>query len=209
VHKLLKTLGVLLALAISGTAADSIFFSRSFPGSAPAYFEVEVDSEGEAVYREAPDEEDPLTFTLSAEDREWLFEQAQALDHFNKELSSKRKVAFTGDKVLRFVSDGESKGEAKFVYTQDETAAELVTWFFRVSETEKYYIDLERAVQFDRLGVNDALLALHSAYDRGRIIAPRQFLPLLERVVAEQKIMHQARARASALIEGINGVGSQ
>ena len=95
------------------------------------------------------------------------------------------------------------EGEAKFSYTEDATASELVLWFLRVSETERYYIALERAVQFDRLGVNDALLSLHSAYDKGRIIAPEQFLPLLEKVVAQQKIMHVARSRASALIESI------
>ncbi len=189
--------------AIPGVAGDAIFFSRTFPGSGPAYFEVEVDSEGHGVYREAPDEEDPLTFKLTAETREWLFAKAAELDHFNRDLASQRKVAFTGDKVLRFESDGTAKGEAKFVYTEDPVATELVSWFFRVSETERYYIDLERAAQFDRLGVNSALLKLHSAYAKGRIVAPEQFLPILEKIVAQQKIMHQARARASALIEQI------
>ena len=208
-HKLLKTILLTAVLASSATAADAIFFSRTFPGSGPPYFEVRVDSDGAAVYREAPDEEDPLTFTLTAEDRDWLFAQATELEHFNRKLASKRKVAFTGDKVLRFETDGETKGEANFVYTEDETAAGLVSWFLRVSETERYYIDLERAVQFDRLGVNDSLLNLHTAYDKGRIVAPAQFLPLLEKVVAQKKIMHVARARASALIERINGTVSQ
>jgi hypothetical protein len=164
-----------------------------------------VDDQGKGVYREAPDEEDPLTFQLSGEDRDWLFAKAAELDRFNRNVASKRKVAFTGDKILRFESGGETEGEAKFVYTEDAVAAELTTWFLRVSETERHYIAVERAVQFDRLGVNDALLSLHSAYDKGRIVAPAQFLPLLEQVVAQQKIMHQARARASALIERITG----
>lgn len=208
-RNLLKRM-ILAGMVVSqAAAADAIFFSRTFPGSAPPYFEVEVDSDGHAVYREAPDEEDPLTFTLVAGDRDWLFAQTQELELFNRELASKRKVAFTGDKVLRFESDSETKGEAKFVYTENKVAAELVTWFLRVSETERYYIDLERAVQFDRLGVNNALLALHTAYDKGRIVAPEQFLPLLEKVVAQQKIMHVARARASALIERISGTVSQ
>lgn len=191
------------------TAADAIFFSRTFPGSVPPYFQVEIDADGKAIYREAPDEEDPLTFTLTAATRDWLFAKAGELDGFQRELASKRKVAFTGDKVLRFEAGGATRGEAKFVYTEDPVAAELVTWFLRVSETERYYIDLERALQFDRLGVGDSLLKLHSAYDKGRIVAPVQFLPLLEKVVAEQKIMHQARARASALIEGIGGTVAQ
>ena len=208
-HKLLIAVGLTLSCAAHAGAAESIFFSRTFPGSAPAYFEVEVDDQGRAVYREAPDEEDPLSFQLSEESRDWLFGQAGALDRFNRELASKRKVAFSGDKILRFDAEGETKGEAKFVYTEDEVAAEVVTWFLRVSETERYYIDLERALQFDRLGVHDSLLKLHSAYDKGRVVAPEQFLPLLEKVVAQKKIMHVARARASALIERINGTVGQ
>lgn len=204
-----KTLVLAVVLAAQATAADAIFFSRTFPGSAPAYFQVEIDADGNAVYREAPDEEDPLTFTLGAETRDWLFAKARELDHFKRKLASKRKVAFTGDKVLRFESDGMTKGEAKFVYTEDSVAGELVSWFLKVSETERYYIDLERALQFDRLGVNDSLLNLHSAYDKGRIVAPEQFLPLLKKVVEQQKIMHVARARASALIEGITGSVAQ
>ena len=208
-RKYLITIMILAVSAFPAAAAEAIFFSRDVPGSSPAYFEVEVDSEGQAVYREAPGEEDPLTFSLAAEDRDWLFAQAAKLDHFNRKLASKRKVAFTGNKVLRFLSDGETKGEAEFVYTEDKTAAEVLSWFLKVSETENHYIDIERALQFDRLGVNDALLNLHTAYDKGRIIAPEQFLPLLEKVVAQQKIMHVARARASALIERINGLVAQ
>jgi hypothetical protein len=202
VHKLLKFIWLGALLTIPLAASDAIFFSRTFPGSGPPYFEVRVDTEGHGSYKESHDEE-PLEFTLSNETREWLFSKAAALDHFKGKLASKRKVAFTGDKVLRFESNGATQGEAKFSYTEDETASELVTWFVRVSETERYYIDLERALQFDRLGVNDALLNLHTAYDNGRIVAPEQFLPILRKVVDQQKIMHVARSRASALIERI------
>ncbi len=205
-RSLLSAIVLAILSALGGHAEEAIFFSRDFPGSGPPYFEVRIDSAGEAVYREAPDEEDPLSFQLSAEDRDWLFSQAAQLDRFKRKLASKRKVAFTGDKILRFEAEGETAGEANFVYTEDPVAAELVSWFLRIAETQQYYIDLERTVQFDRLGVNDVLLALHSAYDKGRIVAPEQFLPLLEKVVAQKKIMHVARARASALIERISGV---
>jgi hypothetical protein len=198
-------------MAIAGhplAALDTIFFSRNFPGSGPAYFEVQIDSEGKGSYKEAPDEE-PLLFTLSDETKNWVFAKAAALDRFNRTLASTRKVAGTGARILRCETDGAPQGEAKFAYTDDETASELVTWFLHVSETERYYIDLERALQFDRLGVNDALLNLHAAYDKGRIIAPEQFLPILRKVVDQQKIMHVARSRASALIEQISAPAKQ
>jgi hypothetical protein len=190
-------------------AAEAIFFSRTFPGSGPPYFEVRVEADGSVVYKEAPDEQDPLTFSLDEQSRTWVFGKAKELDQFRRDLASKRKVAFTGDKILRFESDGAPAGEAKFVYTEDPAAAEVVSWFLKIAETERYYIDLERTLQFDRLGVNDALLNLHAAYDKGRIVAPEQFLPILEKVVAEQKIMHVARARASALLEHISAPPSE
>ena len=194
-------LGLILSTAVA-FAQDRIFFSRTFPGSAPEYFEVTVDESGAAQYREAPDEE-PLEFTVDEAAKQELFDAAGRLDRFSKDIASKRKVAFTGDKVLRYEPAEGAPSEARFSYTEDETARQLVDWFHRASETERLLIELERVERFDRLGVNDALLALQSSYDRGRVVAPEQFLPILQKIVEQDRILHLARSRAAGLIERI------
>lgn len=195
-------IGVLLGLS-AAAAADSLYFSRTFPGSVPPYFEVTIDGDGSAVYKEAPDDEFPIEFQLAPEERERVFGLVDQIDFSEPFEKSKRKVAFTGDKVLRY--EGEGGGEVRFAYTEHEAAADLTTFFVYVAETERHLIALERALQFDRLGVNKALLQFQASYDKDRVIAPKQFLPLLREIVAQDKVVHLARSRASALIERIEG----
>ena len=66
----MKWLSIFLfaSVAFAGDGAR-LFYSRSFPGSMPAYLDVTVESNGDATYREAVDDEFPSKFHLSeAED---------------------------------------------------------------------------------------------------------------------------------------------
>ncbi len=205
-------LAAVIATALSGAAPpaaaeEKLFFSRDFPGSVPAYFDVTLTRGGAAVYREAVDDEFPVEFQVEDETVEKVFALFAALD-LSQPIASQRKVAFTGDKVLRYESPAGETAETTYVYTEIETAAELTSWFLKATETERHFIELERVLRFDRLGVNDALLSLQKSFNRDRVIAPKQFVALLEKIVRQKRIVHLARARASALIERINGVGS-
>ena len=100
-------LGLLLAAVLGAQgppAPGRIFFSKSFPGSAPEYFEVLLEETWKAVYRDSPNDEDPLRFDLPAEDANEIFTLAGKLQFFKKPLESKLKVANTGVKTLRYES---------------------------------------------------------------------------------------------------------
>jgi hypothetical protein len=56
-------------------------------------------------------------------------------------------------------------------------------------------------VKFDRLGVNQALLLVEATFDRKQLVAPEQFLPLLDRVSKNESFMHMSRERAARLAE--------
>jgi len=185
-------------------SADQIFFSKSFPGSIPEYFEVTVDSTGKASYREDPDE-DPIEFRLTEQEAREVFELAERVNRFRGQLQSDRKVAFTGAKTLRYTSASGEEAEAKFSYSDDRDAHAIVVWFESAGETERHRIDLERVVRFDRLGVNKALLLFQTSFDDGRVVGAKQFLPIFRTIVEDTKFMHMARARAASLIERIEG----
>lgn len=201
-------LGALLAAfcAAALPAQEKIYFSREFPGSVPGYFETHVARDGSVLYKEAVNDEFPIEFQIEPETADRLFSLIAGLD-FAAVPSKRKKVAFTGNKVLRYERPGGASAQAQFVFTQDDDALELTQWFLMVAETERHFIELERVLQFDRLGINDALLNLQRSYDRERVVAPKQFLPLLEKIVEQKRILHLARSRASALIERINGIG--
>ena len=94
-----------------------LFFSKSFPGSAPAYVEIAVDRNGNAKYKEAADDDQPLKFQLAESDTNEIFDLADKLGHFNHPLEAPVKVAFMGMKTFRFES-GSEKHEVKFNYSR-------------------------------------------------------------------------------------------
>jgi hypothetical protein len=187
---------------LAATDPTRLFFSKSFPGSTPAYVEIAIEHNGNALYKEAADDDQPIKFQISESDTSAIFALADKLGHFNHPLEAPLKVAFMGMKTFRFEA-GPEKQEVKFNYSEDPDAQALLGWFERISETEQHLINLERTVKYDKLGVNEALLLLQISFERKRLVAPQQLLPLLDRVVKNDSYMHMARERASGLAEAI------
>jgi hypothetical protein len=185
-------------------AADNprLFYSKSFPGSKPAYVQINLARNGDVEYREAPDEDDPVQFRLSQADTDEIFGLVAKADSFKRPLEAHLKVAFMGTKTFR-LEDGSEKHEVQFNYTQDPVGQALSDWFERIAETAQRRIDLERAVKYDKLGVVDSLLQLQITMDKKRLVAPEQFLPLLDRVANGESYMHTARARAAEVATAI------
>lgn len=200
----MKRLACLLMLAAAGWAGDAprLFYSRSFPGSTPAYIQVTVEKTGEVEYREAVDDDLPLKYKLSEADASTLFDLAGKLDYFKHPLEAPVKVAFMGTKTFRY-EDGGKQTEVKFNYSQDPNAQTLLDWFERLAETAQMRIDVERAAKYDHLGLMKALLGLEAAMDQNRLVDGEQFLPMLDRIAANETYMHTARARAAEIAEAI------
>jgi len=179
-----------------------LFYSRSFPGSVPPYLQVTLDQNGDAEYREAPDEDNPLKFHLAEADTREVLGLAEKLDYFKHPLESTLKVAFMGMKTFRYES-GDRKSEVKFNFSEDPQARELTDWFERMAESAEHRIELERTAKYDRLGVLRSLLLLESAMDRKRLVGLDQYLPMLDRIAKNENYMHTARARAAEIAEAI------
>jgi len=192
-----------LFLAASLFGSDSlpkVLYTKSFPGSVPAYVSVELLKSGQAIYKEAPDDENPVDFKLSPEDTNEIFALVDKLDRFKRPLESNLKVANMGMKTFRF-EDGSAKNETKFNYSIDPDANLLLDWFERLTETQRLQFDLERTAKFDKLGVNKTLLQIEMACNRKRLVGVDRFLPLLDRVAKNDTYLHMARERAAALAD--------
>jgi hypothetical protein len=191
-----------LAAAHFAHAADvsRLYFSKSFPGSTPAYVAINVDKTGAGDYREEEHDDNPLRFQLSEAEVAGMFDLAAKLGYFDHPLESPLKVAFMGNKTLRFV-DGAKKSEVKFNFSEDPSAQALADWFERISESEQLLTNLEVSAKYDRLGVMKAVLLLESAYDHKRLVDTAQYLPLLDRISKNEIYMHQARLRAAGLAD--------
>ncbi len=192
------------AAAAFAQTAPRIVYSKSFPGSVPAYVEVTIEKSGDGLYKEDPNDDNPLPFHLSAADTQQIFAGAEKLDRFGRPLESNLKVAKMGMKTYRYEGDGPPR-EVKFNYSEDPDARALQDWFERIVETELERIAIERAVRFDKLGVQDAILRIESSRAEKRLVAEEQFLPFLDRVAKTESFLHIARERAAALAESIRG----
>ena len=185
---------------LSAAQGPTVFFSRTLAGSVPPYVQVTLERDGRATYRESVSDPDevPILFQLRQPEVDEIFDLVAKVDFFQKPLESGLKVANMGMKVLRY-SDGTQTNEQKFNYSQDLNASLLADWFGRIIETELHFINLERTVRFDKLGVNQVLLRLQSSMEKNRVVAAEQFLPLLDRVVKNDSYLNMARERADAL----------
>ena len=192
---------------VLGADVPRITYSKTFPGSDPAYMAVSVDKDGAVTYREAKDEE-PETFKLEADAVQAIFDLAEKLGHFKRPLESGLKVAKTGDKIFRW-ENGAETSEAKFNYSLDENARLLQDWFERISESERAMMNLRRAIRFDKLGVNDAVLRVDAAWTQKRLLGREQFLPLLDRVAKNESFINMARDRAGRLADTLRATAAK
>lgn len=192
------------ALKAALWAGPVITYSKYFKGSMPENVIITLEPNGEAVYKESVDDDRPLKFQITEAEAREIFGIAAKLGHFNHPVESGLKVANMGIKTFRY-EDGATKNEIKFNYSQDPDAQAILDWFERITETEQRYIDLDRTVHFDKLGVNQSILQVQALYERKRLIAPQQFLPLLDRVVKNESYLHMARERAASLAESFRG----
>ena len=180
-----------------------ITYIKEFPNSKPDYFAVVVESNGETLYRTAPDDDRPLQFRLSTETTEQIFSLARKLNLFREmELESKRRVAHMGAKTLSY-EKGEESNQVRFNHTDVPEAVELRDLFERISQTQQHALRLEYLMRFDRLGVVKELLSLESNLDQGRLAEPALLGPLLEKVQKDKSIVNVAQGRAAQILEKI------
>ncbi len=193
---------LLFAGSLVAQDAQRFFYSKSFPGSIPAYVQVTLEKNGEAVYREAPDDDLPLLFKLTDAETTEVYSLVEKLDRFKRPIESGLKVAFMGTKTFR-LEKGAEKTEVQFNYSEDANAKLLWEWCERMTESAEHRIALDRAAKYDKLGVVKALNLLGSAIERKRVVGLEQYLPTLDRIIKNESYMHTARARASEIAEFI------
>ena len=169
-----------------------------------------MDRTGALEYKEsAAADEQPVKASMKEADVAPLFTGAEQLDYFKKPIESGLKVANTGKKVFRYQSETGPASEATFNYSIMPVAQQLLERFEQIAASERAYIDLDRAIHFDKLGVNDALAEIESLWLRKQLTAPEQFVPLLTRVASHETFMHLVRDRAARLRDEFTGTVPQ
>ena len=201
---------ILLLVAVSAWAADAprISFSKSFPGSTPAYFLITVDRNGDASYNETQGPDNAEKLQLEPAVLNPMFALADKLDHFKKPVESGLKVANTGAKTLRW-ENGAENSETKFNYSTIEDVRVLGDYFERIGECTRVIVELKRAIRHDRLGVNAAVNSIQTLWNNKRLVGTPQFLTLLDQVAGNEAYIHLARERAAQIADAIRAAAQK
>jgi hypothetical protein len=189
--------------------SPQVAFELTWRGANPQWFQIAIDSTGRGSYQSQPHTEpnetpgDPyiLKFEASEKLRKEVFDDAKALNYFNMDLkyAGKTNIANTGDKILSYMAEGKTT-KASYNYSSNPKAQELTKLFQQMSNTFELGRQLDYALRFDKLGVDQKLKQLESL-ERDRAAPGLPVLvPILERVLNEPTTMNISRQRANFLI---------
>jgi hypothetical protein len=198
----MRTLTIALALSCTLSAAPRLFYSKYFKGSVPEFVSITVERDGNVIYQEAKDDDNPIHLQLGDATAQELFDLSEKLGRFQRPLESGLKIANLGTKTFRF-EDGAEQHEIQFNYSEDLNAQALLDRFERITETERHFVNLDRTAHFEKLGVNEVLLQMQVSWEHNRLVAPEQFLPLLDRIAKNESYLHISRERAAAIADAI------
>jgi hypothetical protein len=201
----LLSLSALLAPCVAGKPHPpgdaTITFRKIFKSSYPEFVEIKISQSGSGTFdiRQLDDDASPQPFEVGAPLVQKIFDLADKLHDFQGvDLEVHRRLANLGDKTFRYEKAGETH-ETTFNYTLDMTASQLLAIFESLTRQETDLADLQRAMRYDRLGVNDVVLQIQSDYDNKQLPEPDRFLSLLDQLAADQKFIDIARDRARTL----------
>jgi hypothetical protein len=189
------------APARSAGEPATVTYRKIFKTSYPEFVEIKISEVGSATYdiRQLDEQPSPQPFEITRALVDRVFQLAAQLHDFNGvNLDVHRRIANLGEKTFRYEKGGEVH-EVTFNYTLDGTANQLLDIFEGLGRQQVDMDNLQRAMRYDRLGVNDALLRLEGDYNNKLIPAPERLLPTLDQLASDEKYLDMARQRARAL----------
>jgi len=202
---------LLVPRALGAAEGATLTYRRVFKGSTPEFIEVKVAEDGAGSYdiRQLSEDPAPQSFTVSAAVCAKLFALANDLHDFaGADLDVHRRIADLGEKTFRYEKGGEVH-ETQYNYTINHTASQLQMIFEGLSKQQEDLTDLDQKLRYDRLGVNDALVQLEGDIAQRTIPEPDRFLPVLDRIAADSRLVDIARQRARSLAERIRSLQPQ
>jgi hypothetical protein len=196
---------MLLPAARANPAGTTITYRRVFKSSTPEFIEIKIGDQSKCTFdiRQLDEDADPQAFEVGPEVQKKIFDLSSDLSHFaNQNLDIQKKIANLGQKTFRYESGAEVH-ETSFNYTMNASATQLMQIFEGLAKQQEDLTLLQRRAQFDRLGVNDALMQFENDMDHRLLPEPERLLPVLDQISADSHFVEIARSRARALAERI------
>ncbi len=194
----------LISLVLLFTQADftSFSFCREGLETIGSVQCVELDPSGEGTFKITSPDADTIDVAvqLSAAATGRFVRLLAETDYLvdGDQYESGRQVANLGIKTL--VAEGSwGRREAVFNFSTRSEVRDLASFVDRLIVQEMLLLDLEAAVFFDRLGIPRHLENVEKQLRADRFADARRWIPVLERIEADRRILNFARSTAARL----------
>lgn len=183
----------------------TVTFRKIFKSSSPEFVEIRVNESGSATcdIRQLDDDASPQPMVIEPQIVKSIFDLSAALHNFDGlDLEMHRRIANLGEKTFRYDRGAETHA-VTFNYTLDHSASQLLDIFEGLSRQQIDVSELQRAMHYDPLGVNDAVRHIENDYNEKLLPQPRQLLPSLDELASNTRFINIARDRARTLAAAI------
>jgi hypothetical protein len=187
-----------------------VTFELTWRVADPQWFQLSVDSAGQATYRSQPhtDSDAPagepfsMEFTMSPVNRDRIFRLADGLNHFNGEFDyhGGTRIAQTGTKTLTYEAQGKTS-KTSYNWSENRDLMDLTSLFQSISSTFELGRKISFALRFDKMGLDEELKDLDEMEKSHRAAELQAIAPVLQQVVNERSTMNMTRQRALRLLK--------
>lgn len=207
--------------ALAAVAQDPAPPSASAPAQATVHFNfdwsqgipwqkytIAVDSDGKSSFNGIPGADetrdtDPYQqdFTMSAANRQKVFDLAQKLNYFRGDVDSHLKhIAQTGKKTLQYQSP-QVQGTAIFNWSQNPDVEQLTRLFQGIANTIDFGRKLAFQYRFDKLGMDKRLKELEGMASDHTAEELAIIAPILRKIANDPNLMNISRQTARNLLQ--------
>jgi len=169
---------------------------------------VELDSEGKGRFNMTPRgaERVDLAVELSTEVAAGFIDLLEATNYlaYGDRYESNRNVADLGTKKLSLQGPMGLR-EAEFNFSTRREVKRLVVFFDNLIMQELLVLDIDIALQFDRLAIPKKLDQIEKQLRAKRVTDVKRLIPVLERIESDRRLVNFAREIAARLRREIEG----
>ncbi|HTG72238.1 MAG TPA: hypothetical protein VMT78_12130 [Terriglobia bacterium] len=193
---------LLLAFLPPQQTFNRFVYCREFPSGVfeKQCLDLKPDGTGQSRFKRRGSEEASSVLTLSSNGREKFLSVVAATRNLadREKYESKRKVANLGRKHITLEMGSETR-EAEFNYSDLKEVNTLTTFFDGLINQQVLISDLEMALQYERLSIPERLDQLEGEIKSGRIADPQSLIPVLDKIVQNERVVDYARNHAQQL----------
>ena len=193
---------LLLAFLPPQQTFNRFVYCREFPSGVfeKQCLDLKPDGTGQSRFKRRGSEEASSVLNLSSNGREKFLSVVAATRNLadREKYESKRKVANLGRKHITLEMGSETR-EAEFNYSDLKEVNTLTTFFDGLINQQVLISDLEMALQYERLSIPERLDQLEGEIKIGRIADPQSLIPVLDKIVQNERVVDYARNHAQQL----------